>query len=365
MKLDPRASSAFTVAVTSRFDFLSDEYATLFAESSASAFQHPTWLDAIYRNLVPQLRADPLVVTIRDAADGRLAMVLPLVRRRYRGLRTVEFADLGVSDYAAPVASDATIAAVAADPFTCKRIGAVSKPFDILRIRKLRSPSMAVQKLFGATECSEMTMGAYAVPLDSDYAAWRSGSISASYCKELDKKSRQLHRKGQVTFDRLTDAAAIEATFRKMRDYRRQRFDTGDLLQEQVYFDFYLDVAIRGHATLSRVYSVAMDGVPIAGAMSLSHKGSLLIILTGFDHDSYKSQSLGSLLFEMIAKHAIGIGDRELDFTIGDEPYKVLFGAKKAPIYQILRAGSIPGALAGVAAQRASWIRGIAHRFAG
>jgi len=365
MKSHIRASSAFAVAVTSRFDFLSEEYATLFAESSASAFQHPMWLDAIYQKLVLQLKVDPLIVTVRDAINSHLVMVLPLVRRRYRGLRTIEFADLGVSDYVAPVASDAAVEMVAADPFTCKRINAVLKPYDILRIRKLRSPSMAIQRLFGATECSEMSMGAYAVPLNSDYATWRSGNISASYCKELDKKSRQLHRKGQVAFDRLTDAASIEATFQKMREYRRQRFDTGDLLQDPLYFDFYLDVAIRGQATLSRVYSVSMDGVPIAGAMSLSHKGSLLIILTGFDHDSYKSRSLGSLLFEMIAKHAISIGDRELDFTIGDEPYKVLFGAQKSPIYQILRFGSISGALAGAAVQRASWIKGIAHRFAG
>ncbi|MBN9013007.1 MAG: cellulose biosynthesis protein CelD, partial [Rhizobiales bacterium] len=67
------------------------------------------WLDAIYQKLVPHLKVDPLIVTVRDAADGRLVMLLPLVRRRHRGLRTIEFADLGVSDYVAPVASDATI----------------------------------------------------------------------------------------------------------------------------------------------------------------------------------------------------------------------------------------------------------------
>ncbi|MBN8976611.1 MAG: GNAT family N-acetyltransferase [Rhizobiales bacterium] len=365
MKTHSRTSPAFTVAVTSRFDFLSDEYAVLFAESSASAFQHPMWLDAIYQKLVPHLKADPLIVTVRDAADGRLVMLLPLVRRRHRGLRTIEFADLGVSDYVAPVASDATIETIAADPFTCKRINAVLKPYDILRIRKLRSPSIAVQRLFGATSCSEMSMGAYAVPLGSDFATWRSDHMLASYRKELDKKSRQLHRKGQVTFERLTDVTMIKATFQKMQEYRRQRFDTGDLLQDHIYFDFYLDIATHGQASLSRVYSVLMDGVPIAGAMGLLHKGSLLIILTGFDHDSYKSQSLGSLLFEMVANHAISVGDRELDFTIGDEPYKVQFGAQKSLIYQILRSGSISGVVAGVAVQRASWIKGIAHRFAG
>ncbi len=354
----------FTVAVTSRFDFLSEEYAMLFAESNATAFQHPIWLDAIYHKLVPQLRVDPLIVTVRNAANGVLVMVLPLVRRRYRGLRTIEFADLGVSDYVAPVASDAAIDAVAADPFACRRINAVLKPFDMLRLRKLRSPSVAVQRLFGATDCSEMTTSCYAVPLGSDFSSWRSDNISASYRKELDKKSRQLHRKGQVAFNRVTDVGTIEATLMKMREYRRPRFQTGDLLQDEIYFDFYLDVAIRARSTLIRLYSASMDGVPIAGAMGLSHKGSLLVILTGFDQDKYKSQSLGSLIFEMVAKHGISVGDRELDFTIGDEPYKALFGAQRSPVYQIFRSGSISGALAEAAVQHAPWIKSIAQRFA-
>jgi len=365
MKSDVSEPTAFSIAATSQFDFLSEEYAALFVESSATAFQHPIWLDAVYRKLAPQLKSIPLIVTVRDAADGHLAMVLPLLRRRYRGLRTVEFADLGVSDYVAPVASDATIEAVSADPFLCKRINAALKPFDMLRIRKLRHPSDAVQRLFGATDCSEMTMGAYAVPLGPDFAAWRSNSISPSYRKELDKKSRQFHRKGKVEVHCSTDAAMIEATLSKMQEYRRQRFDSGDLLQDRIYFDFYLDVAIRARETLCRFYSVLMDGAPVAGAMCLSHKGSLLIILTGFDHDTYKSQSLGSLIFEMIANHAIGVGDRELDFTIGDEPYKILFGTQKSPIYQIVRFGSLSGALAGAAVQRSAWIKDLAHRLAG
>jgi CelD/BcsL family acetyltransferase involved in cellulose biosynthesis len=357
----PANSSVFTVEVTSRFDFLSAGYATLFAESHATAFQHPIWLDSIYNKLVPRLKVEPLIVTVRDA-NGRLIMVLPLVRRRYRGLRTIEFADLGVSDYVAPVASEAAIDAIAADPLACGRIKAALKPFDMLRIRKLRSPSASVQRLLGATACSVIPMSAYAVPLGSDFEAWRADNISASYRKELDKKSRQLHRKGQVGFSCAADMETIEATLLKMREYRRPRFETGDLLQDQLYFDFYLDVAIRARSTLARLYTVLMDGVSIAGAMGLSHKGSLLVILTGFDHDNYKNQSLGSLLFEMVAKHGIGVGDRELDFTIGDEPYKTLFGAQKSPIYQISRSGSIAGAIAGAAVQHAPWIKSMAQR---
>src|ERR1041384_4084659 len=89
------------VAVEPLFDFLSGEYAQLFAWSRATAFQHPRWLDALYRKLAPAVNADPVIVTVRR--EGHLAMLLPLVRRRYGTLAAIQFADLGGSDYAFPV----------------------------------------------------------------------------------------------------------------------------------------------------------------------------------------------------------------------------------------------------------------------
>ena len=75
------------VAIDNQFDFQSDEYADLFRRAVATAFQHPDWLSAIYRRLVPQLNVEPLIVTVRAAPNRRLLMVLPLIRRRYGALR--------------------------------------------------------------------------------------------------------------------------------------------------------------------------------------------------------------------------------------------------------------------------------------
>lgn len=351
----------FVVELTAGFDFLSEEYAELFRCSQATAFQHPSWLAILYEKLVPQLKATPLIIIVRDAADGRLVMVLPLLRRRYRGLRVVEFADLGVSDYTSPVASAATIDAVAADRAACGRITEILKPFDMLRIKKLRMPVGSIASLFGATAYTPMAMSAYAVPLDSSFSTWRVEKIAASYRKELDKKSRQLNRKGPIAFERVESAGAIEATLLRMREFRRPRFESGDLLQDQIYFDFYLDVALRTRGALTRLYCLTMNGLPIAGVLGLSHRASFLVILSGFDHENYKNQSLGSLTFEMVAEQCIESGDCELDFTIGDEPYKERFGARKSPVYQIFRPGSITGVIAGAAAHGIPQIKSMAR----
>jgi CelD/BcsL family acetyltransferase involved in cellulose biosynthesis len=206
-----------------------------------------------------------------------------------------------------------------------------------------------------------MPMSAHAVTLSSDYATWRTDKISASYRKELDKKSRQLHRKGTIAFSCVTDPVMIRETFEKMKAYRWSRFGADDLLQNPVYFDFYLDVATQG--SLARLYSVTLDGAPIAGVLGLSHEGRFLVILSGFDLANHKNQSLGSLTFQLVAQHCIETGDTVLDFTIGDEPYKGLFGAQATPVYQFSRSGSLMGAVAGRAVEQLPWLKNAAKRF--
>jgi CelD/BcsL family acetyltransferase involved in cellulose biosynthesis len=285
------------------------------------------------------------------------------VRRRYGTLRTIEFADFGVSDYASAVASDAAAQAIAADRAACARIKAALKPYDVLRIQKLREDAFPIERLVGAPERVAMPMSTYAVPLTADFAGWRKEKISASYRKELDKKLRQLNRKGALSFSSVSDPDIIRATLEKMREYRGPRFGDGDLLQNPAYFDFYFDVASEGRESLARIYSMTLDGSPIAGVMGLAHNGRLLVILGGFDLNNHKNQSIGSLTFEMVAQHCIEMGDTVLDFTIGDEPYKTLFGAEAEPVYQISRSGSVMGSIAGIAVEQLPWLKNAAKRF--
>jgi len=87
-----RPSSTFNIAIEQGFDFLSPDYAELFDNSAATAFQHPLWLDTLYTRLASHAGATPLVVVVRHRATGALAMVLPLLRIRRGPIRTVEFA---------------------------------------------------------------------------------------------------------------------------------------------------------------------------------------------------------------------------------------------------------------------------------
>ncbi len=356
----------FDVSVENSFDFQSAEYAGLFDASAATPFQSPAWLSALYGKLLVHNAATPLIIVVRKSADKELAMVLPLVRRRYSALRVVEFADLRVSDYVSPVAGAETFARILADENCVTAVRRLAKPYDLLRIGKLSQNALQLEKLFGVQQRESMGMNAYATRLGQDFVKWRERQLPRSYRKELDKKSRQLHRRGELHFECSLDPEAIGKTFEALKIYRGLRFENkdgvGDLLQVPSYYDFYLGVAVDGRDDVARTYTMWLDGRVIAGALGLAHHGSFLVILGGFDHDNFKNQSIGSLMFEAIARDCIERGERCLDFTIGDEPYKLTFGGEPSPMWRISRPGSPIGYAASLLVEKMPAAKTIARR---
>ncbi|WP_407150729.1 GNAT family N-acetyltransferase [Bradyrhizobium sp. ORS 86] len=353
-------NDAFDVCIDDAFDFLSEEYAELFKDSDATAFQHPIWLSSLYGKLAPAMAAKPLVVVVRRRATGELAAILPLVRLRRGPMRTVEFADLRVSDYLAPVCTVKTFADLLQDQSACAKLRQLVRPFDLLRMPKLLDARMPIETLLATPRRVATNTNSYATVLTAPFEQWRTNALNPSYRKELAKKWRQVQKKGALTFSCCEDSTSILEAMETMKQYRGPRFQAqgdGDLLQRPEYFDFYSDVALRGLGSFVRLYVMKMDGNVIATVLGLSHRDSFLILMTAFDIAGYKSQSIGALTFEQVAKACIERGDHVLDFTIGDEPYKKLFGALPSPMSSVTQAGSAVGSIALFALNRAPWIK--------
>lgn len=360
-----KLSNTFDIVIEQSFDFLSPEYAELFDRSAATAFQHPVWLHRLYTRLAPEAGATPLVVVVRHRATGALAMVLPLLRIRRGPIRTIEFADLRVSDYLAPVCSPDVFSQLLDDAAACARIRRLVRPFDLLRMVKLPDGRLPIEDLLAASRRVAMDTNAYATVLVAPFEQWRASTLDRSYQKELAKKRRQLEKKGALSFSCCGDSASVLEALDVMRKFRGPRFHAqgdGDLLQRPEYYDFYSAVALGGLGSFVRLYAMKMDGEVIAAVLGLCHQSSFLIIMSAFDIAGYKSQSLGALMFEQVARDCIERGDQMLDFTIGDEPYKKLFGGQPSPMWAVTQAGSTAGAIALFALKQAPWLKLAAKR---
>src|SRR3954447_21341925 len=200
---------AFDVDLENAFNFLSPEYATLFNSSAATAFQHPIWLEGLYSQLVPKVGAKPLIVVVRDRASGTLAMVLPLLRVRRGPIRTVEFADLRVSDYLAPVCTAEVFSALLQDDDACRQLRRLIGPFDLLRMSKLPDGRIPIENLLTAPRRVAMETNAYSTVLFAPFDQGRANALDRSYQRELAKKFRQLQKKGALSFACCEDGASI------------------------------------------------------------------------------------------------------------------------------------------------------------
>ncbi|MGY4374490.1 CelD/BcsL family acetyltransferase involved in cellulose biosynthesis [Bradyrhizobium sp. i1.3.6] len=219
-----KPSNTFDIAIEQAFDFLSPEYGALFDSSAATAFQHPLWLDSLYARLASHAGATPLVVVVRRRTTGALAMVLPLLRIRRGPIRTIEFADLRVSDYLAPVCSPEVFSSLLEDEAACAEIRRLARPFDLLRLTKLPDGRLPIESLLGAPRRVSMETNAYATVLVAPFEQWRASALDRSYQKELAKKYRQLQKKGALSFSCCDDSASISEAMDAMKQYRGPRF---------------------------------------------------------------------------------------------------------------------------------------------
>lgn len=103
-----------------------------------ATFQHAHWLDAWYGAFDT---VSPLIVVISDAATQQDIALVPLVRRVQNGIRLVEFTDLGLTDYNAPILGPAAPDDAAGTRLLCQALVTALRRLpdgaDLIRMQKM------------------------------------------------------------------------------------------------------------------------------------------------------------------------------------------------------------------------------------
>ncbi len=342
------ATAATTAMIEFRqenqFDFSSSEYADIFAASGATAFQSPTWLDMFYQILAPHRGADKLVITLRK--NRELLGVVPLIRRNKSGLVLIEPTDLGVSDYASPVLSEAGRAALRTDPtLAVTFIGTVGS-HDILRIQPALPDHASDWQTLVLSEPEEAGFGAHAVDLSPPFEEWRKNNLDRKLSGMVARKGKRWKKQHQVDLQRLETAEDIAKAIKCLVHFRQGRFD-GDPIQTPEVEEFYAAVAREGGGNgLAETWVLSSDG-SIAGILfGITHAGRFYYLLIGADYDNHGRHSPGLQMYDWIIEDWMARGGTSFDFTIGDEPFKMQFGTHASPMSRFLRPNSLKGRLA-------------------
>jgi CelD/BcsL family acetyltransferase involved in cellulose biosynthesis len=307
-------------------------------EPFGTVFQTRAWLLPWYRIVAPRFNATPLFVTVRHRKTRRALMFFPLCLRLKRGLRIVEFADLGVCDYNAPImAPDLAVDAAAMQGLwtqICRRL----QPADIVRFTKIpeflsRCPVPLVQLDW----MQRMDLHSWTVPLPKTRDEYDKAILKPKDRKEQRRKRRHLiEALGDVTFHTASTEAGRREIFQALIRQRQNRFkDCGrwDILDDPTFSRFYETVALESQGGIARLSVLRTGDKPVATLFALVHNACYCLVIHSFDV-GLERLSPGIVAIDDMISCAIRSGLSSFDFTIGNETYKRQFGTKTGLLYE-------------------------------
>jgi CelD/BcsL family acetyltransferase involved in cellulose biosynthesis len=318
---------------------------------SSTPFQDPRWLDAWYQAFAGFDSVEPLIAIIADAATSEQVALLPLVRRVANGIRIVEFADLALTDYNAPMLGAAAPRDVKAARVMWRDLLAALKRLpggaDLVRLRKMpvdlggRPNPLAL--LDSASPCP---LNGNVVTTSDDFDAYRY-SLGRTVRKELERSWRVFTRHREAAFQVVTDrseALRVLSTMEIQQGARMQHLGLNFILNDETCAAFYRHLVgenLRsGYAVLS---ALTVGNEVVATLLGVRSGSNYVMVRISNAGEKWSNCSPGRLIIErtMAALHRDGV--RNFDFSIGNYAYKRRFGVAQLPLVDITAALSWRG----------------------
>ncbi len=318
-----------------RVEFVRDwgeAFARLGDGGAATVFQRRHWLDAWYR----AFGARPLIAIVANGTQRPVALI-PLVCVDRGGARTIEFADLGFSDYNAPIMAsyaprDPT-ALRAMSAALLRAFRALPERPDLILLQKMpadirghRNPLVLDERTTPSAVSGNL------VELGDDFGAYR---VSIARL-ELPRRWRVFARHAGARFEVIADVDEAMRILDVMDRQQRTRMDSlGNefVLDEPLNAEFYRDVVRRGLPDGCAVVSALIcEDEVVATSMGLrdgAHYSSLRVTNAG---KHWLNCSPSHLCVERTMEHLHARGVRHFDLSIGDYDYKRRFRAAPVPL---------------------------------
>jgi CelD/BcsL family acetyltransferase involved in cellulose biosynthesis len=267
---------------------------------------------------------EPLFVTVSDGYN--IQGVAPLyVEETAAGSRVVRFVGDGRADYCDLLAGD-DVNTVAAMVRGLRDYG----NWDIVDLGSIpsQSPSVAMLKsLCKDAGFRVMVHDQFVCP--TLLVRGHERAVQRILDKpSLRRRQNYFERIGRLGFRDLTSASEIEPyldTFFDQHTARWSRTSTPSLFREAANRTFYRDLMSRLDGTRWLLFSlVEFNDQPIAFHYGFDYNDTLIWYKPSFD-PALAARSPGLVLVRHLIRRVLEDGRRELDFTIGDEPFKRRF----------------------------------------
>ncbi len=314
---------------------------TLGAERAQSAFNAPLWLEPLIETLAPHAGAEAMGLIVRRRECGRIAGVLPLVVRSEHGLKTVRFADFGVSDYAAPLMGDAWPEAgdeAAAAAFRQAVRDGLSA-YDVLRIERLTPTILGRPNpltAYAGAGASRMAGNVIVVP---DTVAAYVAALGRKIRKEVDRCRRNIEEEGTLVLSRATTGSEALAALDALDSLQAARWKDTEgryRLDQPAFVRFYRAVAERGvPAGFAEVMTVHSKDVLVGAVFGIHAADRFIVLRIASDDGRWGRFSPGRITVLAVMDCLVGAGVRTFDLGIGSYDFKRRLGAEPLALVDV------------------------------
>lgn len=301
----------------------------------SGAFQTADWLSALFADVLPVHHAKPLAVEVR-AADGRLALVLPLAAVRENGLDVLCAPAFGVSDYGGPILGPAAPADGAAAEHLWRQVRAVLRAHDLIVVENMPlAIAGRINPLAAVRAARPAVHHRHALRVEGTVEELLRG-LGKKYRKEVERCGRLLAERGEPVFQRADTAEALAHAYAILEDQqaaRRREAGGGYLLQEPAYSRVYARVLERGLATdRAHLFTLGAGGEVGACLMGVTHGRTFTLLRIATAGEAWKRVSPGRLVVIAAMRHFLARGIDTFDMGIGDYAFKQGFGIRSEPL---------------------------------
>lgn len=332
----------------------------------ATVFQRADWLTPLYESLAEnEPGITPLFAEISDDA-GALAFRLPLLQRKVRGIRQIEFADLGMSDFNAPLLGPASPLSEAPARKAWAALKQALPPHDLLRLMKMplgigtQAVGERPNPLLLAT--STMLSGANGnLLLMKDNWTDQHFGMSKNIRKELERSWRVFSRAEDTAFTIVNDAD--EALKLLDRIEQAQRIRMAELgqpyhMEDPVTAGLYRRLIVTGAPSGFAYLTVLTAGDEMVAALLGLRDGESYVMTRLVNAgDAWSKVSPGRLLIHKTMEILHAQGYRRIDFSIGNYAYKRRFGPVRTPLFDIAAPGTLVGVPAALRMRAGAFMR--------
>ncbi len=308
-----------------------------------TAFQHPQWYASWYRAFASTDGVEPLIAIVSDAATGERAALLPLICHRQGSLRIVEFADLNLTDFNAPILGPAAPRDdVAAWQFWRDLQAALRKApggADLIRFRKMpvklatRSNPLALLDGIGPS-----VVNGNLLTIGDDHNAWRY-ELNRKVRKELGRSWRVFTREPSAAFRVATDtgeAMDLLSVTEVQQGARLNGLGLNYVLDNADCAAFYRDLVregtARGYAVMT---ALATSDEVVATLLGVRTGSRYVMIRISNAGEKWSACSPGRLIIDRTIEALHKDGVREFDFSIGNYTYKRRFRPQRTPLVDL------------------------------